>query len=1011
MAKNKRKSVCYTCGTTLRASVIALSMLAFNGAVFAEKTQQTNVNINAQAQKTKVQGVVVDANGEPLVGVSVVEDGSTNGFITDAEGRFELQTTTNAVLKVSYVGYNTQKVRVNGQHYIKVELKEDSKTLNDVVVVGYGTMRKVDLAGSVAVVGNKSFKDQPITRAADALQGRVSGVQVENSGIPGGAVKIRVRGTGSINKSNDPLYVVDGIVRESGLDGINPEDIESIQILKDASSTAIYGARGSNGVVMITTKSGKSGNKQIVFDASVGIANVTKRYDVLNAYEYAQALKDIKGINDFSAEQLEAFKNGKAGIDWQNELFRTGWTQNYKLAFSNGTDKTQYYISANYMQQDGVIIDSNFRRYQAKANISSQLTDWLHVSADINAAHNIRKGGGLTRDNGNPLWQALNYSPTLSMFAPNGLYSRDSYNSIGANPVGSLRANKSEFMTDMFNGKLEFKFNILKGLTFTSTNGIDYNDSKNYFLTSHLVASTNGMSNADNYRMMLQTSNTLNYNADWDKHHLNATAVYEATTSEARMMDITGKKMINEAVGWWNIASSQDRDGSNGYTKWTLQSVVGRVVYNFNDKYRVTGTLRADGSSRFTNKKWGYFPSIAGAWTVSNEEFMKNVKVVEDIKIRASYGVVGNQAIDPYSTLALISTSGYGWGSSSLKPAWSSFAIDTPDVTWENTKQMDFGFDFSLLHKRLKVGFDYFDKISNNALILKELPRYKGGGKYWVNDGVISNKGFEVSLDANIINTDNLSWNSTLNVSYIKNKVKKLAGGADDFSWGSKPAPGMVDYATIIKPGYAVGTFWGYKWLGLDKDGKDMYEDRNGNGRVDGNDRTNIGKSSPDVTFGWNNSVSYKNWDLNIFATSAIGAKRLNLVRFGMASMVGSTRFITLRDAYAKSFDKIGAAAIYPSLKTTGNTYEAVSTKWLENANYLRLENISLSYNMPKKVAKFADLRFTLSCQNLFTITSYSGYDPTGSNFSEGNIDVDGGVDIGAYPTPRTITLGVRMNF
>ena len=519
------------------------------------------------------------------------------------------------------------------------------------------------------------------------------------------------------------------------------------------------------------------------------------------------------------------------------------------------------------------------------------------------------------------------------------------------------------------------------------------------------------MSNADYYRMMLQTSNTLNYLADWGEHHFNATAVYEATTSETRMMGITGQNLLSESVHWWNIGNAGTRDAENKYTRWALQSFVGRVVYNYHDKYRLTGTLRADGSSRFTNKKWGYFPSVAAAWSISNENFMKNFNALQDIKLRASYGVVGNQAIDPYSTLGLLTTMGYGFGNATPRVGYWSSTTPTPDITWESTRQFDLGVEFGVFNKRLNVSLDYFYKKSPNALVLKEIPSYKGGGSYWVNDGVISNTGFEASFDANVLQHKDFSWHSTLNVSYLKNKVERLAGGKNDFIWGTKAAPGMVDQSTIIKPGYAIGTFWGYKWTGLDSNGKDTYQDTDKNGVIDGNDRVNIGKYTPDVTLGWNNTISYKNWDLNLFVNGAFGAHRLNLVKFGMASMVGDTRFITLRDSYQKSFDKIGAKAFYPSLTATGNRYEAVSTKWFEKADYIRLENISISYNLSKKVTKFADIRLTLSCQNLFTLTGYSGYDPSGSNFSEGHVDVDGGVDIGAYPTPRTFTLGVRMNF
>ena len=383
------------------------------------------------------QGVVKDANGESIIGASVLVKGTTNGSITGLDGDFSLKNVKKGdIIVVSYIGYQAQEIAWTGGP-LNIVLKEDAEVLDEVVVIGYGAVRKADMAGSVAVLDNKKFKDQPITRVADALQGRVSGVHVENSGVPGGSVKIRVRGANSISKSNDPLYVVDGIVRESGLDGINPEDIRSMQVLKDASSTAIYGSRGSNGVVLITTKSGKAGVREIMFDASVGVSNLYKRYDIMNAYEYAQALREVKGT-EFSEDQIALYRNGMAGIDWQDEIFRTGLTQNYKLAISNGSEKTQFYISANYMSQEGVVIESKNERYSAKVNISSQLTDWLHITGDINAAHSIRKGGGFVSGKGNPIWIALNYSPSMEMMDTHGNYNKDSYNAIASNPVGIL---------------------------------------------------------------------------------------------------------------------------------------------------------------------------------------------------------------------------------------------------------------------------------------------------------------------------------------------------------------------------------------------------------------------------------------------------------------------------------------------------------------------------------------------------------------------------------------------
>ena len=640
----------------LHSVPIALSLfVAISSAAEAMAANVTEVS--ASQQVTEFTGTVVDVNGDPLIGVNVVEKGTENGAITDFEANFTLSLSSpNAVLVFSYIGYVSQEVSAKNQNGAKIVLKEDTETLDEVVVIGYGAVRKADVAGAVAVLDNKSFKDQPITQVSDALQGRVSGVQVENSGVPGGSVKIRVRGSGSINKSNDPLYVVDGIVRESGLDGINPEDIQSMQVLKDASSTAIYGSRGSNGVVLVTTKTGLAGATQVTLDASFGVANVYKRYDLLNSREYAQALVDA---GKKTQDEMSAYLNGtNPGIDWQDEIFRTGITQNYKVAVSSGNDKTQFYLSGNYMGQTGVVIESKNERYQAKANVTSQVTPWLHVTADVNASHNIRKGGSFATGKDNPIWIAMNYSPTMQMMDGNN-YAKDPINSIASNPVGILRLQGGETMTDVFTGHVDLRFNLAKGLTFTTTNGVDYYDAKSYSFSSKRVNPSNSMGNSDTYRMMLQSSNNFTYMGKWNKHSLTATAVYEVTKYEERLMNISGKNLLTESVGWWDASMAQSRDVSNGIQNWALVSGVARVMYNYNDRYQLTGTFRADGSSRFSKNKWGFFPSVAAAWTISNEKFMKNVKAVQDLKLRASFGIVGNQAIDPYYAQQYIARFGF----------------------------------------------------------------------------------------------------------------------------------------------------------------------------------------------------------------------------------------------------------------------------------------------------------------------------------------------------------------
>ena len=469
--------------------------------------------------------------------------------------------------------------------------------------------------------------------------------------------------------------------------------------------------------------------------------------------------------------------------------------------------------------------------------------------------------------------------------------------------------------------------------------------------------------------------------------------------------------LLTEGVGWWNVGMASSRDANNGYEQWALMSGVARVMYNFKDRYMLTGTFRADGSSRFAKKKWGYFPSIAAAWTLSNEDFMKDVSSVQDIKLRASYGIVGSQAISPYATMGLMSATAYNFGTNSNFTGYWANDIATPELTWEKTKQFDLGLEFSLFDRRLNFSVDYFYKRTTDALLKRSIPGYVGGNSFWVNDGEISNRGIDLSVTARIMQNDRFQWTSTLNGTYLKNRVERLSGGENDFINGSSPAAGMVDYATIIKPGEAIGTFWGYEWTGLDEKGHDTYTDVDGNQMIDGGDRKVIGKANPDFTLGWNNSLSYKNWDLNLFFNGSFGAKRLNLVRYTMASAEGNSRFVTLADAYLKGFDKIGSSATYPSLTEGGNNLQPVSTKWLENADFLRLENISLSYTFPKKTTGFADLRLTFSCQNLFTITGYKGMDPAGTTFSNSSVDVDAGIDMGAYPSPRTFTFGLRMNF
>ncbi len=960
--------------------------------------------------KGTVSGKIVDDMGEPLVGVTIFVKGTKVRATTDTNGRYHIKANSGQTLTFSYIGFKKVEKRVTGST-LDLQMEPADNSLNEAVVIGYGTVRKADLAGSVSVMDNKQFKDQPITQVSDAIQGRVAGVQVMSSGSPGGDIKIRVRGASSINKSNEPLYVVDGIVRESGLEGINPEDIQSMQVLKDASSTAIYGSRGANGVVLVQTKSGKAGQTQVVFDASVGFSKAYHIPEKMGTKEYAQALVD-NGLAT-SAAMADYLSGKNAGIDWMDELLETGITQNYKLAVSKGTEDTQFYVSGNYMNHDGVIYNTQFKRYAVKANVHSKLYKWLELTADVNLSRGQGKGGGFQQNQDNPIWNGLNFSPTMSMKLENGHYANDPYNVVSqANPYGSLADNKNDHMRDVVSGHIDLKFNIIDGLTFTTTNGLDYKDAKNYSFGSSKVSRQDQatMSNSDNYQMLLQTTNNLTYFHKWNDHALTATGVWEATSYENRYMSISGTDLTSESVGYWNVNDAKTRSCSNSYQKWGLLSGVARVMYNYADKYMLTGTLRADGSSRFQNKKWGWFPSIAAAWTISQEKFMQNVKAISNLKLRASYGIIGNQDITPYSTMSMLVGTSFDFGTSTMYNGYWSHSVATPDLTWEKVHQFDVGLDIGFLENRLSLTVDYYYKKTTDALLQQTTTSSLGGMKYWVNAGEVENQGVDVGLTAHIFQTKDFTWTSTLNGSYNRNKVLKLTAD-DPILYGSAPSQGSVDPCTIVMEGEAIGSFYGFRWAGVEKNDKgkyvDMYYDKDGNKTATPNastDRVVLGSSTPKFTLGWNNTLSYKNWDFNAFFNASFGAKRLNLVRYTMNATPGASKFVTDKTYFAN------VGVTMPDFDGESKQY-GNSDKWLENASYLRLENISISYNLSKTVTKFADLRFTVSGQNLFTITGYKGIDPAGHSFHSSAGDINNGIDMGSYPNPRTFTIGVRATF
>ena len=966
-----------------------------------EVTTNSDTNTDGDAGKT-IKGVINDEQGETIIGASVIIKGEDTGTTSDMDGRFTLEAPEGAILVISYIGYHTQEVKVRKRSLLRVVLKEDNQLLDEVVVVGYGTVKKSDLTGAVSGVSNRQYKNQPVQRVENILQGRTPGVEVTaTSGMPGASMKVRVRGTTSINKSSDPLYVIDGIISSSGLDGINPSDIQSMEILKDASSTAIYGSRGSNGVILITTKQGSEGKAQVTFDASIGLSTVRKQYDLLNAYEYATALNDIRGSSTISAEDLEAYKNGTKGINWTDLLTRTGITQDYRLAIFGGNEKVKYLISGNVLDQEAITIMSDYKRYGIRANIDSEVKPWLTISAKLNASslHKHNEGGAN--------WlHVTNFSPTMELKDPEtGVYNTDPYNMIGSSPYGEMIVNNSDSYSYNLNANLTLLFKIMKGLTLSVQGGYDYDNSPSYSFRSKLDSpgAINSASNTNALHNYWQNTNNLTWQKQFGDHSFTAMGVWEISRSWDSQLKGTGSNLNNESVGYWNLGNAAIRDASNSYTEFSLASGIVRANYDYKKRYFITAALRADGSSKFQgDNKWGYFPSAAVAWDIAQESFMSNQHVLDQLKLRASFGVTGNQDIAAYSTLGMLSGASYGWGTSTSSTGYWGNQFATPDITWEKTYQYDLGLDLSLGGFNITV--DWFKKQTKDLLFQKQVPKYNGGGTYWVNQGKLNNTGVEMSLTTFPVKGA-VTWETSLNASYVKNEVADLAG--DDFVLTANYSD-LGGPLQIMKPGYPMGSFYVYQWKGFDDKGANLYQKADGSLTTNptSDDLVVKGQASPKWTVGWNNTVTWKNWTLNVFFNAATGYDRLNISRFMAASMTGVSRFITLRDAYFKGWDHVAnkADALYPSLTNTDNKSYANSDFWLEDASFIKLKNISLSYRIPRRVLKFASVQLSVSAQDLFTITRYKGMDP------EVYTSYDG-LDYGAYPIPRTITFGAKIRF
>lgn len=973
------------------------------------------------AQQITVQGVVKDQTGETVIGASVMEKGTTNGTITGIDGDFSLNMSPNATLVVSFVGYKTQEVQVKGQKQLQVVLSEDAEMLDEVVVIGYGTMKKSDLTGAVSSIGNKDIKDSPVSNLGQAIQGKISGVQIVDAGKPGDNVSIKIRGLGSINNC-DPLVVIDGVPTDLGLSSLNMADVERLDVLKDASATAIYGSRGANGVVMITTKRGTEGKGKLAVSANYSFQNATNVPSLLNAAQYAELSNDMmvnSGRNP-NPEWANPSELG-AGTDWMDELLRTGVMQNYTVSYSGGNEKSHYYVSGGFLDQSGIVKSVNYRRFTFQSNSDAQVLKWLKFSNNITFSADTKKSGSYN------IGDALKALPIYPVKNEDGSWSGPDGNSewYGStrNPIGPTELNKSQ--TDGYNflANLTAELTFTKWLKFKSTFGYD---AKFWFI--------------DNFTPKYNwkptpTEETSRYKSDnksftylWDnyflfdhtfaeKHRVGLMAGMSAQWNTNDYLNAQKNVFMFDNVHEMDNGEEMYAIGGNE-TEWALLSYMARVNYSYEDRYLLTATIRRDGSSRFGKKhRWGTFPSVSVAWRASQEKWFPKNDYINDLKVRAGYGVTGSQAsVGNYSYLASYNTSVYPFGiSSGNQTALVSSTLANPYIHWEEVAQTNIGFDASLFNSRVMFSFDAYLKETRDMLVKASIPITSGfedTTTTYTNAGKVRNQGIEMSLHT-INLTGELGWETNLTATYNKNKIKDL----------NSDVPYYINqinnsYVTMLAKDYPINVFYGYVTDGIFQNQSEVnthavqpgaepgdirFRDLNNDGVINDSDRTVIGNPNPSWLFSMNNSLSYKGFELSVFLQGIAGNKIYNannIDNTGMAAAYNQTTDVLKRWQGEGTSNSMPRAVFGDPNQNT-----RVSDRFVENGSYLRLKNITLSYTFPKQwlqKAQIENARLSLSCENVATITGYSGFDPeVGIN----------GIDQNRYPISRTFSLGLNFNF
>ena len=1001
--------------------------------------------------QTTVNGTVRDQeDNSGLPGVNVLVKGSTTGTVTDIEGKYSITVPSGAdTLTFSSVGYQTVEEEINGRSTVNVDLTPDLQSLSEVVVVGYGTVKKSDLTGSVASIKGESVKEFPVASVDQAIQARAPGVQVtQASAAPGGGVSVRIRGSNSVNSGSEPLYVIDGfpIYPDNGAYGvggsrqptnimstINPNDIESIEVLKDASATSIYGSRGSNGVVLITTKRGKAGESSIEYDGSVSLQTIANEVEVLNGREFATYLNTLEqsqgGAPIYSPEQIEAIGEG---TNWLDEIIRPGSINSHQLGFSGGSEKMRYAITGNYFNNEGILKNTDFTRYGIRLNLdNSVLDDRLTINSSW--SFNRTNSNNAPTDQGGPggiIITALGLDPTIPIRNPDGTFALASYDGrFSTNPLQELENVTDQDVFNRVLGNTGFTFNILEGLNFKTSIGADVlNANRTTFFPvgdSRLGRDRSGeLTKASRTSFNILNENILSYNKQFnDNHRIDVVAGY------------TFQKEVNEGISSTNrglSASSVDQATLGGGTdiqipfsnrrEWLLKSFLGRVNYNLMERYLLTFSFRRDGSSRFgAANKWANFPSVALGWRVAEEGFFKNsplVNVISDVKLRASWGITGNSEIPVYNSQANLNEYNYVFGGS-LSLGLADERLSNPDLKWESTEMINVGLDFSFLQNKLNLTADYFYNTTEDLLLFVTIPSSLGFSSVLKNSGSLENQGFELGLNYIAIDRPNLRWDVSGNISFLRNEITDLGSSTPFFSTSTSAHLG-VD-GSWVEAGNPIGVWRGYRYLGLfqsqeeidnnpsrsgDQPGYPRYQDTNEDGEITPDDYVITGDPNPNFTWGLNTTLNFKNFDFSLFLRGVQGNEIRNLQQSEIGD--GVQKINQIASILTDSWTPQNTGATRPVIDANrdfANSFRD-SDYFIEDGSFIRVQNIALGYTLP--VSNFIRrARIYVSAQNPLLFTNYSGFDPEVNNRGQDNLNR--GDDYDAYPRSRTFTLGINL--